>query len=69
MFRVSVYGLLGLMGFICVAHGLALYGWEVQNRRISLNWMAWVALANLTVVLLFLMRLWSYFPLSRESAC
>ena len=42
-----MYAGLGLsaVGFVC--HGLSKYGWEIQNRRMSLDWMALMAVMNL----------------------
>jgi len=34
-----MYAGLGLSAIVFIVHGLILYGWEVQNRRMSLQWM------------------------------
>ena len=46
-YRAAMYTALGLSALICVTHGLAIHGWEIQNRRMSLNWMGLMATSNL----------------------
>ena len=43
-----MYAGLGLSALIFIIHGLVLHGWEIQNRRMSLNWMGLMAGLNLT---------------------
>ena len=46
-YRAAMYAGLGMsaVGFVC--HGLSKYGWETQNQRMSLDWMALMAITNL----------------------
>jgi adiponectin receptor len=45
--RATFYAAFGLSSIFFVVHGLLLYGWEQQNGRMSLEWMSWMATANL----------------------
>ena len=42
-----MYAALGLSALIFVVHGILLNGWKVQNWRMSIDWMALMALFNL----------------------
>ena len=44
--RSVVFTVLGLSGIVSAAHGVLLYGWTVQRRRMSLDWMILMMLAN-----------------------
>ena len=46
-YRSLMYTGLGFSALGFVTHGLLLYGWETQNRRMSLNWMALMTFFNL----------------------
>lgn len=46
-YRAAMYAGLGLSAVVFVIHGLVLYGWDIQNQRMSLDWMAWMAIFNL----------------------
>ena len=46
-YRAAMYTGLGLSALIFITHGLAIHGWEIQNRRMSLNWMGLMANFNL----------------------
>lgn len=46
-YRAAMYAGLGLSAVVFVIHGLILHGWEIQNRRMSLDWMALMAICNL----------------------
>lgn len=46
-YRAAMYTALGLSALIFVTHGLAIHGWDIQNRRMSLNWMGLMATSNL----------------------
>jgi len=41
-----MYAGLGLSAIVFIVHGLILHGWEVQNRRMSLQWMVLMAGLN-----------------------
>lgn len=41
-----MYTALGMSTVIFIIHGIVLYGYETQNARMSLDWMAVVALSN-----------------------
>lgn len=42
-----MYACLGLSAIVFMIHGLLLYGWNVQNQRMSLDWMMLMAFFNL----------------------
>lgn len=42
-----MYAGLGLSALIFIVHGILLYGWEIQNNRMSLDWMGLMAFLNL----------------------
>jgi adiponectin receptor len=42
-----MYAGLGFSALIFIIHGLVIHGWEIQNRRMSLNWMGLMAGFNL----------------------
>ena len=46
-YRALVYASLGLSAIVFVLHGIVLYGWSVQNQRMSLDWMILMACLNL----------------------
>ena len=43
-----MYACLGLSAIVFIIHGLVLYGWQTQARRMSLDRMGLMALLNLT---------------------
>lgn len=43
-----MYACLGLSAIVFITHGVILYGWEMQNKRMSLDRMGLMALLNLT---------------------
>ena len=47
-YRAAMYASLGLSALVFVTHGLLLYGWTTQNRRMSLDWMLLMGVFNLT---------------------
>lgn len=47
VYRASMYASLGISAIVFIVHGLSLHGWEVQNQRMSLDWMLWMACLNL----------------------
>lgn len=46
-YRAAMYAGLGLSAVVFVVHGILLHGWAVQNQRMSLDWMAFMATFNL----------------------
>jgi len=46
-FRAAVYAGLGFSALGFIVHGISLHGFAEQNRRMSLDWMALMALLNL----------------------
>ena len=42
-----MYAGLGLSAIVFVVHGVVKYGWKIQNRRMSLDWMIVMASLNL----------------------
>lgn len=54
--RASFYAGFGLSSIIFVLHGLYLHGWEMQNARMSLTYMLWMAISNLTGAALYAAR-------------
>ena len=46
-FRAAMFSCLGLSAIVFIVHGLLRHGWVTQNRRMSLDWMAVVAILNL----------------------
>lgn len=42
-----MYACLGLSAIVFVIHGLFLHGWNMQNQRMSLDWMMLMAFFNL----------------------
>ncbi|PQE09583.1 hemolysin-III channel Izh2 protein [Rutstroemia sp. NJR-2017a WRK4] len=46
-YRALMYSCLGLSASIFITHGLLLHGWETQRKRMSLDWMAVMAVMNL----------------------
>jgi adiponectin receptor len=55
-YRAAMYSGLGLSAIIFIAHGLVLYGYETQNKRMSLNWMLLMATFNLTGATIYATR-------------
>lgn len=44
--RAGMYASLGLFAVVFVMHGVYLYGFTVQRRRLALEWMVLMALLN-----------------------
>ena len=51
-----MYAGLGLSAVVFVVHGLIKYGWEVQNRRMSIDWMGLMALFNFSGAITYAAR-------------
>jgi adiponectin receptor len=51
-----MYSGLGLSAIAFIIHGLLIHGWEIQNRRMSLDWMALMASFNLTGAIAYASR-------------
>jgi adiponectin receptor len=45
-YRAVMYTGLGLSAVLFILHGIFLYGWSVQNQRMSLDWMLLMASLN-----------------------
>lgn len=45
-YRAAMYSCLGLSAVVFIVHGIILDGWEMQNRRMSLDRMGLMALLN-----------------------
>jgi adiponectin receptor len=41
-----MYTGLGLSAIVFTLHGLFLYGWTVQDQRMALSWMIYMAILN-----------------------
>jgi adiponectin receptor len=54
--RALFYATFGLSSATFVIHGLILYGWELQKRRMSLVWMGWMAAINLSGAMIYAAR-------------
>ena len=52
-----MYAALGLSGVVFVVHGLVLHGYELQNQRMALDSMMWMAGFNLFGVVVYALRL------------
>ena len=55
-YRAAMYAGLSISAVGFVVHGLILYGWQTQNRRMSLDWMALMALFNLAGAFTYAVR-------------
>ena len=55
-YRAAMYGGLGASAIVFITHGLLLYGWKLQNRRMSLNWMGLMTFFNLTGAFAYVIR-------------
>lgn len=55
-YRSVMYAGLGLSAVVFVVHGVLLHGWEVQNRRMSIDWMILMALFNLVGAVTYAVR-------------
>lgn len=51
-----MYAGLGLSGLVFVIHGILLHGWTMQNQRMSVDWMALMAIFNLTGAVIYAAR-------------
>ena len=47
-YRAAMYACLGLSAIIFIIHGVILYGWKTQNKRMSLDRMGLMAILNLS---------------------
>lgn len=56
-FRSAMYAGFGVSFIIPIIHSVALYGFEIQSMRMSLDWMALMAGFNLTGAFLYAMRI------------
>jgi adiponectin receptor len=44
--RLATYTGIALTAVVFVIHSVLLHGWSVQNKRMALDWMGWMALLN-----------------------
>jgi adiponectin receptor len=51
-----MYASLGLFAVVFVLHGVYLYGFAVQRRRLALEWMTVMALLNLLGAMFYALR-------------
>lgn len=51
-----MYACLGLSAVIFITHGVILYGWKAQNKRMSLDRMGVMSLLNLTGAYMYAAR-------------
>ncbi|KAF2008555.1 Hly-III related protein [Aaosphaeria arxii CBS 175.79] len=56
-YRAVMYSSLGFSSVIFVIHGLILYGWERQMKRMSLDWMAATASFNVMGAIAYAIRI------------
>ena len=56
-YRAFMYTGLGFSALGFVIHGLLLYGWDIQNRRMSLDWMGLMTLLNMIGALAYAVRI------------
>ena len=56
-YRALMYTGLGLSAIGFISHGLIRYGWSTQVNRMSLDWMALMAVFNLTGAILYAVRI------------
>lgn len=54
--RAAMYASLGLFAVVFVLHGVYLYGFAVQRRRLALEWMTVMALLNLLGAMFYALR-------------
>lgn len=67
-YRAAMYAGLGLSAIVFVVHGVLLHGWTTQNRRMSLDWMALMAMLNLLGAITYAARVCKLFA-STASQC
>jgi adiponectin receptor len=46
----------GLSSTGFMLHGLVVYGWEIQNARMSFVWIGWMAVINLVGATIYVAR-------------
>jgi adiponectin receptor len=54
--RAAMYASLGLFAVVFVIHGFYLYGFAIQRKRLSLEWMILMALSNLLGAAFYALR-------------
>jgi adiponectin receptor len=55
-YRTAMYVSLGLSAIVFITHGLIIYGWEIQNHRMSLTYMLITAILNLLGAIVYAAR-------------
>jgi len=56
-YRAAMYAGLGLSAVGFIVNGLMLHGWEIQNQRMSLDWMILMAVLNLVGATIYAARI------------
>ena len=55
-YRAAMYAFLGLSAIVFIIHGVFLYGWETQSKRMSLDRMGLMAILNLVGACIYAAR-------------
>lgn len=55
-YRAVRYASLGLAAFVFIFHGIWIYGFSIQNQRMSLSWMAWMGTFNVVGAVVYAAR-------------
>ena len=55
-YRAAMYAFLGLSAIVFIIHGIFLYGWETQSKRMSLDRMGLMAILNLVGACIYAAR-------------
>lgn len=55
-YRAAMYAGLGLSAVVFIVHGILLHGFSIQNQRMSLDWMALMAILNLVGATIYAAR-------------
>lgn len=55
-YRAAMYAGLGLSAIVFIIHGLTIHGWDIQNRRMSLSYMALMGTFNLVGAAIYAAR-------------
>ena len=61
-YRAAMYAGLGLSAIVFIVHGLIIYGWKIQNQRMSLLWMGLMGCLNLIGAVTYACRVRSMCP-------
>lgn len=58
-YRAVMYTGLGLSAIIFTVHGIMIHGWSMQNKRMSLDWMALMASLNFIGAFAYAVRVYN----------